>query len=252
MTEAKPMAELLPGIVDRTGETDSPERSTALAASISLKNLPSRLDDRTLEMVRLVAHAPALRDEPCSPEHFAKCLRSMDLLPRRADDGLSGELRYKLYRAKLGHLHAAALSHLASAALDRCDWFPTIAECLRIIAEWPQVGVGAERRKQAAYLVRRELMHRLDEDVARLAKRDMSQAEIDAMPEQAKRVASEKGFLWAWPDGRFTVRIDVEGLEPDEADRVREANRAMMAEWREIEARQADERAAAKRQDQAA
>lgn len=241
METAKPMADLLPGLLNGTDGTEQPERSTDLVALIDLVALPKRLDNRMLEMVRHIAKSPALRDEPCDDEHIAKCLRSLNTLPRRADDDLNGDLRVALFRRKLRHIPATAWSFIVETALGRCDWFPTIAECLRIVAEWPQVGVGDERRKQAAHLMQRELNARLDEAVMSLAKRDMAQAEIDAIPEQAKMVAAEKGYLWRWPDGRYTVRIDIDTLAPDEAEKVREANRAMHAEWKLIEAEQAEQ-----------
>ncbi len=236
---AKPMGALLPGIVAQTDETASPEPSTALAVSISLAGLPARLDDRMLEMVRTIANSPPLRAEPCSTEHFAKCMRSLDILPRRNDDELTGELKVKLYWAKLRHVPNAGWSYLVSAALDQCQWFPTIAECQRIIAGWAQVGIGEERRKQARYLVQREMNARMDEAVARLATRTVPQDEIDAMPDQWKRVAAEKCFLWAWPDGRFTVRRDLRAMSDEAAEVEREAVAAMMAEWARIKVAQA-------------
>lgn len=237
---AKPMGGLLPGIVDRqTGETAQPEPSTALAITINLEDLPNRLDDLMLEMVRAIATSPALRKQPCSIEHFARCMRSLDILPRRADDALTGELKVKLYRAKLGHVPEAGMSFLVSTALDRCKWFPTIHECLAILEGWSGNGVGEDRRKQASHLVQRELNARLDEALARLAKRDMPQDEFDTMPAAAKRIAAERGYLWAWPDGRFTVRKDLSTMPPEDAEREREANRAMMAEWDRIRAEMA-------------
>lgn len=193
-----------------------------------------------LEMVRNISNSPPLREGPCSEKHFLRCMKSLAILPRRADDLEKAELRSKLYYAKLGHIPDAGWSYLTSAALDRCDWFPTIAECQRIIGGWSQMGVGEERRRQARHLVQREMNARMDEAVARLATRAVPQDEIDAMPEQWKRVAAEKCFLWAWPDGRFTVRKDVRTLPPEEQDTEREIVAVMMAEWDRIKAAQAD------------
>jgi hypothetical protein len=130
----------------------------------------------------------------------------------------------------------AGWSYLVSAALDRCDWFTTIAECQRILVGWPQIGVGSDRRKQAAFLVQRELDARLADALTLLAKRGCDQDEIDALPTFTKRVAAERGYLWAWPDGRFTVRKDLSEMAPGEAEAEREANRAMLAEWDSIRA----------------
>lgn len=243
METAKPIGTLLPGIVDQTAETDGTKPATALAASINLDSLPDRLDSRMLEMVRAISSSPALVDAPCPEDHFIKGMRALGMLPRRADDDLKGELKLAMYHRKLGQYPAAAISHLVSEALGRCDWFPSIAECLRIIEGWQGCGVGERRREKAAWLVQRELNARLDEMIARLAKRDLSQAEIDALPESAKLVAAEKCYLWAWPDGRFTVRPDISQMSADDAEVERIKNRAMMAEWAEIRAASAGEAA---------
>lgn len=237
---AKPMGALLPGIVNGTTGTDLNGQSTAMAVSINLSTLPERLTDRMLEMVRTIAASPSVSPEPCSDGHFAKCMRSLSILPRRADDDLKGELKVKLYRAKLGHIPDAGWSYLVSTALDRCEWFPSIAECLRIMEGWPGTGIGAERRKTARHIVQREMNARMDEAVARLARRDVPQDEIDAMPEQWKMVAAEKRFLWAWPDGRFTVRRDASLLSGAELDALKAETAAMMAEWAIIRAAQAE------------
>lgn len=237
---ARPMGDMIPGIVEgSTGETDSPEPSTALAVSIDLNRLPKRLDARMMEMVRVIATSPPARPERTSDEWFAKCIRSLSILPRKADDDLSGNMRVAIYQRKLAHVTDAGMSFLVSTALDRCKWLPTIAECLAILAEWPGSSVGEDRRERARYLVQRELNARLDDALARLAKRDMPQDEIDTMPAAAKRIAAERGYLWAWPDGRFTPRKDLSTMPPEDAEREREANRAMMAEWDRIRAERA-------------
>lgn len=241
---AKPLGALLPGIVDQTGETGSSAPLTERAASIDLSTLPARLDDRMLAMVRAISSSPALVDAPCPEEHFIKSMRAMSILPRRADDDLTGELRVGLYQRKLGDKPAAAISFLCSEALGRCEWFPSIAECLRILAEFPGTGVGERRRDTARHLVQRELNARLDEMVARLATRALTQDEIDALPESAKLVAAEKCYLWAWPDGRFTVRADITQMTPEAAEAERERVKEMMAEWATIRAAQAEAPAA--------
>lgn len=237
---AKPMGDMLPGIVDRTGETDSTAISTiSSSARIDITSLPKRLDNRLLAMVDHIARSPAPKDEPCSDKQFLRCMKSLAILPRRDDDDVKAEIRAKLYHAKLGRYSDAAWSHLVSTALDRCKWFPTIHECLAILEGWSGNSVGEDRRKQASHLVQRELNARLDEALARLAKRDMPQDEFDTMPAAAKRIAAERGYLWAWPDGRFTVRKDLSTMPPEDAEREREANRAMMAEWDRIRAERA-------------
>lgn len=162
----------------------------------------------------------------------------MDLLPRRHDDGLTGELRFKLYQAKLGHVSAAGMSFLTSVALERCDWFPSIAQCLAILAEWSGENIGVKRREQAAFLVAREMQQRLDEALAAMKRREIDQSGIDDLPDHWKRIAAEKGYLWRWPDGRFTVKPDADAMSEDERAAHRAEVAAMMAEWDRISAGQ--------------
>lgn len=69
-----------------------------------------------------------------SDEHarkvFFQCLRLWSsMLPSRAGDDLSGELRAKGYHRMLGHLTPTEMGWLTEMVLDECKWFPTVAEC---------------------------------------------------------------------------------------------------------------------------
>ena len=69
-------------------------------------------------------------------QHFLKCLRLWEaMLPRRASDEVSGELLARGYWRMLGSkLSQAQMSVLSEMVLDRCKWFPTVAECNEIMA----------------------------------------------------------------------------------------------------------------------
>ena len=52
------------------------------------------------------------------------------------DDALTpGELMAEGYQMMLGDLSESALEALTKQVLDRCKWFPTIAECKAIMGE---------------------------------------------------------------------------------------------------------------------
>lgn len=168
-------------------------------------------------------------------------MKSLDILPRRADDS-GGTLRFKLYQAKLSGYSNDALSYLVSKGLEQFYFFPSIAECVKLLATFPNREVAESRRSRAKVLLQGEMQNRLNETLARLEARALDQAEVDALPTKIKRIAAEKCYLWAWPDGRFTVRVDIYALPPEQQEAERAKNRAMMAEWERIEAEMAEAR----------
>ena len=175
----------------------------------ALSALPQRLDDQTMEALARFSASPIAAPEPSDREHFAQCLRYMRAsLPRRDADDLAADLMVTAYRRMLGHLSREASNFVSEQALARCDWFPTIAECLRIAAEWiPPTNPDASARQLAGGLIARENGIRFDDAMEALSARKLDQAAIDALPERWKRIASERMWLWAMPDGGFVVRV---------------------------------------------
>ena len=57
------------------------------------------------------------------------------MLPKKAGDELAGELLARGYYRMLGHLSENEMALLSEAVLDRCRWFPTVAECNDIMRE---------------------------------------------------------------------------------------------------------------------
>lgn len=156
--------------------------------------------------------APASSDE----KHFAQCMKAMDILPRRQDDSISGAMRLALYRRHLEGFSDEALSYLTQQATRTCHWFPTIAECLDILKGWPNRNRDAERQEKAGHLYQRELNARMDETMARLERRELTDSEANDLPEFWKRVAVEKGYLRKMKDDTHRVWPDVLALSDDE------------------------------------
>ena len=144
----------------RTTGTTSPEPSTTLAdfTTIDLTNLPKRLSDTQLAQVETVANLPLPKSSPSSDEQFAACMRSLDILPRRADDRTRAELRVKLYQRKLGVFPYHVLGQMVSKALDTCKFFPTISECLAMLP--PTDSDCASIRARAKSVAEIEHQHR--------------------------------------------------------------------------------------------
>lgn len=69
--------------------------------------------------------------------HFLKCLRLWEaMMPKKAGDEVSGELLAKGYWQVLGSkLTEQEMNALTELVLERCKWFPTVAECRELMAE---------------------------------------------------------------------------------------------------------------------
>jgi hypothetical protein len=173
---------------------------------LNLRNLPARLDDETLAMVERVASCPLPKSSSCDEVHFLRCLRSMSLLPRRAEDELTGELRTALYRRHLGHFSRDAMSYLAETSTRQCQWFPTPRECLEILETWSGDDGPARAKKLASSLAWQERQARFDDAMSLLATGDVEQAWIEALPERWKQIAEARMLLWQHADGSFTQR----------------------------------------------
>lgn len=132
---------------------------------LDLANLPDRLDDAMLARVQDIASSPLPPEQPCDERHFNQCLRVMlSVLPKRAQDDVSGELFVGAYQRKLGKFSNAAISFLADKALERCRWFPTIAECYEILGDYRRSDDVVLRKIEAGRIA-------MAEDRARLGDR---------------------------------------------------------------------------------
>lgn len=149
-----------------------------------LNSLPARLDDRQLRLVHEMSQLPVPAPERCDDEFFARCFRAIAILPRQASDDTKGELQVKLYQRKLGNLPKPQISFLVDRALERCKWFPTIAECLAIAGEWG--GVRADEARRLAHQRYHGEMDARTKELAGWKRRIeaglVDQDDIDAMP----------------------------------------------------------------------
>lgn len=145
-----------------TTATASPEPSTD---DLDLTILPERLDDVTLERVKAIARSPLPPEAPATERHFNQCLRVMlAVLPKRSADEVTGELFVAAYQRKLGQYSDTAISFLADKAMERCQWFPTIHECLEILADYRRNDAAVQRMRDASRLKYEEERARENED----------------------------------------------------------------------------------------
>lgn len=159
--------------------------------------------------IETIANAPLPALPACDEEHFAQCLGIMDAaLPRQSADEINGKLRLAAYRRKLGHLPKEQINYLADQALERCKWFPTIAECLTLAAEWQRGDAPVQVKARAEALARKERQARLDDARKALRRGALSQDGIDVLPDRTKQILETEGLLYRCPDGcgTYTAR----------------------------------------------
>lgn len=216
MTDATQISQHLPALPGAR-ETDSPAPSigsmlaSPSAAADFLAALPARVGDGLLAQVDAIASAPLPALPPCPPDHFAKFLRAIAILPRKGDDDDTGEHRAKLYARTLGHMPADAIGYLTRRVLETCRWFPSIAECLDIAKGWKRDDEAVDVKSAAWRVAENERAARLEDLAARLraaveGKGRFAQAEIDAMPDRLKHRLSDMMLLWRLPSGRYSLR----------------------------------------------
>lgn len=190
-----------------TRETASSACSTGKLSVAEIAALAARLDDGMLARLEATAKAPLPALSPCDDDHFAKCMRTLSILPRRGDDEVTAELRFAIFRKKLGAYPNEALSALVSEGLEIFRFFPTIAECVDLIGKvWRRNDEHTRARHLAQRRMRYEIERRFDEIMLALAQGEMDQAAIDALPERTKLIAYERGFLSRAEDGSFRAK----------------------------------------------
>lgn len=190
--------------VIRIGEAlramDLPQPSTTRSLGTG-----GRLTDMDLARARRVVDTPAPPLPECSAKHFNECFRVLTILPRRASDDLTGQLMLAAYQRKLGHLPREQFDWLCDQILERCKWFPSIAECLEIAREWERDDEHTRRRDRAAAAVWREMQARLSDVQRKLARGDATQDEIDGLSDRWRRILHEQGVL-KLIDGKYVAR----------------------------------------------
>ena len=188
-------------LADMIGETASSAPSTTTLPDM-------RLDDQALQQLAIIADSPVPAPLPCDAEEFARLMRTLSTMNSRADDDDTGKLRLAVLRRVIGHYPREALAYMVEKAITTLDWFPTPKQCLDILAGWRRNDEIAARHAAAVRLVRAERRARFDDIMATLERREVDQAGIDALPEQMRRIAAERGFLRLHDDGVYRARVE--------------------------------------------
>jgi len=135
-------------------------------------------------------------------------MRSLSILPSRADDEDTGKLRLAIYHRMMDRYPRAAIAFMVETAMAKFDWFPTPRQCLEILAEWRDHDAVEHKHRttMAASAVRQERQARLGDIMLALDRRDLDQAAIDALPIQMRIIGAERGFLRLHDDGVYRAR----------------------------------------------
>ena len=133
-------------------------------------------------------------------------------LPMRFTDEDSGKLLIATYHRMLGNYCREAIAYLAERSLVECKWFPTIAECREILDGWRRDDEPARTRQSARWKIEgvkqvaaNIAQRQFAEDMQRLERGEMTQAEVDDLPEATAWSAEARGWL-RYDGGKFTLR----------------------------------------------
>lgn len=182
-------------------------------------------------MLREIVERPIEGPEPCPPDYLNKALMGMlAVLPRSGKDAATGAVMMTTYTKKLGKYPKGAIGHLWNKSIEECEWFPTIAECIRMAEEWVSDSkMLIHARSVAVSRINRERDYRFNDAMEALKAGTMSQAAIDALPDSWRKMAVEKGHLWHLKDGTYRQRPSTLGMTAEQL----EEHRAMVARLRE-------------------
>jgi hypothetical protein len=183
----------------------------------------SLLEDREIVAPATVAEARALQawaerqpaqpDARTSPEELAEQMRYLrSILPSRPTDIDTGKRRVAVYTQILGRYAPESIRRMVEKAAETCRFFPTPAECVAILEAFVSPPTDRDR---ALSMCQQFWQSRFDDWLAELRDPDASDAVVDAVPEQWRRIAMERGLLrWVEAEERYVIRRKSVGAQP--------------------------------------
>lgn len=170
-----------------------------------LRDPPERPDDSQLAALEHIASLPVPVLPAATEQEFAEAMRVLRLLPTRADDDLTGELRLRLYEQHFGRYSAKALQFLVSEATLTCRFFPSPAECKAILDRFTRRDRPARAVVLASRLARKGREWRYDDLFRRFRIGQVSQEEVDRLPPRWRDHAVTQGYVWG---DSYRLRVD--------------------------------------------
>lgn len=207
-TAARPLAQVLPTLRVVEPASPSPQGSSAALSRLNLAALPKRLNDGMLAQLEAMTACHLPPPVPCPEAEFYSIMAGLQAcLPSQSRSDISLEAQAEGYRRMLGEYPLAAMKYLEAEVLKRCQWFPTIAECLNILKGFTVRHPLAVKRSEVLRRISAEHTTRFDEAMFRLVADDeVPQAWIDALPETWKQMAETRSLLRLEEDGSYTLR----------------------------------------------
>lgn len=182
--------------------TASPQPSTNSLAIRPALRVPETIEEA--RVLREWADAQPEGPTPATTKQLATHLGFMAAaLPRQAADEETGKKRTAVYARILGGFSNEALAFMSRRACETLKWFPTPKDCLDILATFT---AAPGDKAKALSLCQQFWQSRFDQFIASLRDRTATQADVDAVPEQWRRIAVERGFLRCVGDGAYVIR----------------------------------------------
>lgn len=190
-------------VLEGSMETDSTKRSAlSLVETRDIVAPTTVAEARSLQA--WAERLPARPDVRTSPEELAVHMRYLRAaLPSRPTDIETGKRRVAVYTRTLCRYAPESIARMAEKAAETCRFFPTVSECVAILDSMIEPPTDRER---ALSLCQQFWQCRFDEWLAELRQPDAAQAIVDAVPDQWRRIAVERGLLRRMDDGTYVIR----------------------------------------------
>lgn len=143
--------------------------------------------------------------QPATADQLVDCLETMEAnLPRQRMDDRSGQIKANTIASVLAEHSGEALAFLTYEAIRRLRWFPSVRDCLDILAEYRR----PEPDQQVALRLCQDYQtEKFDRWFASLR----AGREVGDVPDQWKRIAIERGALRRLADGSIVIRATYYG-----------------------------------------
>ena len=163
-------------------------------------------NDRQCAMLRQWAEStPPSPPVLATADELLDCIEEMKAnLPMQRMDDRSGQIKANTLASVLSEYTGEALAFLTCQAIRRLRWFPSVRDCLDILAEYRR----PEPDQQVALRLCQEYQtEQFDRWFASLR----AGREVGDVPDQWKRIAIERGALRRLADGSIVIRATYYG-----------------------------------------
>jgi hypothetical protein len=177
------------------------------------------LGEDAYPLVRQFADLPAPRPRLASDDDVRNVIGSLaSTLKAARTSREQGAFQLGLYRKALtGYLSAEALAYAGDRALRTLTWMPTPAELIDLAKPYSS---RAEHAHAKARFLCRERAHRLmEEALKRIAKAELTEEELNDLPERWLAIAETQGAILKRLNGSFAYRTRV-AYEEDRQARI--------------------------------